>query len=114
MGQYLSRSVGGSSGMPTQSTALASGMHARMLTVSELDPRALTTDISRTATQMKEPVISDRSTEADAKIDPRSPTPAFRPTPTSLRATIERKKEPESEMALCHESLLTCSCESLA
>uniref|UniRef100_A0A131YSZ8 Uncharacterized protein n=1 Tax=Rhipicephalus appendiculatus TaxID=34631 RepID=A0A131YSZ8_RHIAP len=103
MGQYLSRSVGESGGMPAQSTPLPVRRHARTLTLSDLDPRSPTTEISRTPIQMEDPVTSDSPTEEGVDIDPRSPTTAFRRTPIPLGMTIKKKMEPESPMAVCYE-----------
>lgn len=98
----MSRSVGESGGMPAQSTPLPVRRHARMLTLSDLDPRSPTTEIPRTPIQMEEPTTSDASTE-ELEIDPRSPTTAFRRTPIPLGIIANKKFEPESPMAVCYE-----------
>lgn len=105
MGQYLSRSWDESSAVQAQGTPLPVRRHARMLTLSELDPRSPTTEINRTPIQMEEPVAeSDNSTEeVDTDIDPRSPTTAFRRTPIPTGMMIKKNVQQESPMALYYE-----------
>ncbi|KAH8041685.1 hypothetical protein HPB51_017487 [Rhipicephalus microplus] len=89
--------------MPAQSTPLPVRRHARMLTLSELDPRSPTTEIMRTPIQMEESVTPDYLTQEGVDIDPRSPTTAFQRTPIPLGVMIKRKVDAESPMAVCYE-----------
>lgn len=108
MGQYLGKSLSENSALPAQCTPLPVRRHARVLTLSELDPRSPTAEITRTPIQMEASSPSDSLTEvgdADAQLDPRSPTNAFQRTPIPLGTIFKRRAEPESPTFLVREKM---------
>lgn len=97
MGQYLGKSLSENSALPAQCTPLPVRRHARVLTLSELDPRSPTAEITRTPIQMEASSPSGISIEvADTPLDPRSPTNAFQRTPIPLGMIFKRRAEPDS------------------
>lgn len=104
MGQYLGKSLSENSALPAQCTPLPVRRHARVLTLSELDPRSPTAEITRTPIQMEASSPSDSLTEVgDVQLDPRSPTNAFQRTPIPLGTIFKRRVEPDSPTFLVRE-----------
>lgn len=101
MGQYLGKSLSENSALPAQCTPLPVRRHARVLTLSELDPRSPTAEITRTPIQMEASSPSGISIEvADTPLDPRSPTNAFQRTPIPLGMIFKSRAEPDSPTTL--------------
>lgn len=106
MGQYLGKSLSENSALPAQCTPLPVRRHARVLTLSELDPRSPTAEITRTPIQMEASSPSDFSTEVgDMQLDPRSPTSAFQRTPIPLGTIFKRRAEPDSPTFQAREKM---------
>lgn len=97
MGQYLGKSLSENSALPAQCTPLPVRRHARVLTLSELDPRSPTAEITRTPIQMEASSPPGFSAEVgDVQLDPRSPTSAFQRTPIPLGMIFKRRAEADS------------------